>query len=310
MMSILSNMHDYPAVLEDTTSFKWSLVSAVNDEQVLRHTLLPSPAVQHGCQLITKRGFSCAGKAYNEGLAEAEHDIVVFAHQDVYLPGTWLAGLVFSLRALERLDPKWGVLGSFGVARSNPPEPKGFCYSTGLRKILGQPFHSPMAARSLDELVLVVRKSSGLHFDERLPGFHLYGTDICLQAEAGNMGSYIIPAFCIHNANGIVRLPSDFWRAYFYLRRKWWNRLPIKTCCTVITRGCLPVVHRLMHEQKDRFFPRDTGHRLNDIKGLFDDLVEMHPEILQLPEPHDLNTCPESDAYTESNCHPNLSCRT
>ena len=277
------------------TPFEWSLVSAVNDDLVLRHTLLASPAIGQGCQIITERGFSCIGKAYNAGLAEAEHNIVVFAHQDLYLPETWLTGLKLALRQLARIDPNWGVLGSFGMARSNPPEPKGFCYSTGLKNILGELFSSPIAARSLDELVLVVRKSSGLRFDEALPGFHLYGTDICLQAEAEGMGSYIIPAFCIHNANGVVRLPFDFWRAYFYLRRKWRKQLPVATCCTTITKGCIPVLRRLMQQLKERLFPRDIGRRCNDVHALHKRLGQLHPAILRLSIPQSPNTPIESE---------------
>jgi hypothetical protein len=295
-----SYMNEWSPVPDKTTPFKWSLVSAVNDDRVLRHTLLASPAIGKGCQIITKRGYPCIGKAYNQGLAKSAHDIVVFAHQDLYLPEVWLNGLRLALRELARLDPRWGVLGSFGVAKSNPPEPRGFCYSTGLKRILGEPFSSPIAARSLDELVLVVRKSSGLQFDEALPGFHLYGTDICLQAEAKGMASYIIPAFCVHNANGVIRLPSDFWRAYFYLRRKWRKQLPVTTCCTTITKGCVPVVQRLIQEQIERLFPRDVGRRCDDVKTLHKHLSQLHPEILELPIPQSSNAPTEPDLSTLS----------
>ena len=39
----------------------------------------------------------------------------------------------------------------------------------------------PAPVATLDELLLIVRRDSGLRFDPDL-GFHLYGADICLQA--------------------------------------------------------------------------------------------------------------------------------
>ena len=39
----------------------------------------------------------------------------------------------------------------------------------------------PAQVATLDELLLIVKRDSGLRFDPEL-GFHLYGADICLQA--------------------------------------------------------------------------------------------------------------------------------
>lgn len=257
----------------------WTLVAAVNDEQVLQSSLLASPAISGYCQWIARRSFRSAGEAYNSALDEAQHDIVVFAHQDTYLPATWLPNLVHAIQQLSDIDPQWAVLGSFGITRSHSSDMRGFCYSTGLRRTLGAPFAEPLRAQSLDEFVLIVRKSSGLRFDEQLPGFHLYGTDICLQAETRNLGAYIISAFCIHNANGVVRFPSAFWSAYFYLRHKWWNRLPITTCCTTITKGCLPIARRLAVELKHRIRSRPVGRRCANLTALYESLAQSDPCI-------------------------------
>jgi hypothetical protein len=265
-----------------TSSFGWSLVVAVNNERVLQNTLLASPAIDSGCQIVMKRGYKCAGEAYNSGLNDAENDIVVFAHQDVYLPVSWLVNLKLALGQLSLIDSKWGVLGSFGVTQSRPAEFRGYCYSTGLRRILGAPFPLPIAAQSLDELVLVVRRSSSLRFDSMLPGFHLYGTDICLQAKSQGLRSYIVPAFCLHNSNGIARLPADFWRAWFYLRHKWWRFLPVTTCCTTITWSCLPIAHRLAWEWRQSLSHRMLGTRCEDSESLYKHLVQTQPEILQV----------------------------
>ncbi len=257
----------------------WTLVVASNDARVLENTLLASPAIDDCCQVVVERDFPCAGSAYNRGLEEANCDLVVFAHQDVYLPSEWMNAVRVAVDAIDATGTNWGTLGVFGATRQSPAQLRGYCYSTGLDVILGAPFDSPIPARTLDELVLIVRRSSGLRFDEKLPGFHLYGADICLQAESRALTNYIIPAFCIHNANGVVRLPEDFWRAYFYLRGKWLHNLPVTTCCTTITRTALPVAHRIAVECKERLRPRKVGKRSTDVTRLYDHLRQDHPEI-------------------------------
>jgi len=247
----------------------WSLIVAVNNESVLRQTLLSSPVIDDGCQVILKRSFPSAGAAYNSGIAEAQNEIIVFAHQDIYLPSTWKLQLERALSDLDGRDPHWGALGFVGVMKRPGNEIVGYCYSTGLQQIVGEPFAAPVEAMSLDEIVLVIRRSSGLTFDEALPGFHLYGTDLCQQARVKNLKSYVVQAFCIHNTNGIKFFPRDFWRGYLYLRRKWRDDLPIRTCCTTITRWCGPAIKRIVKDLAHALlWPRKVGSRWDDVSDL------------------------------------------
>ena len=249
---------------------EWTLVVAVNQEDVFEKNLLTSPDVDNHCQVIRKLGYSNAASAYNSGIAEAENEIVVFAHQDVYLPQGWLNCLKKSLEQLDRLDPKWGVLGVFGVV--NPSGCAGHVYSTGLHRTLGASFERPIECRTLDEMLLIIRRSSGLRFDQQLPGFHLYGSDICLEACDRSLSSYVIPAFCIHNSNGMVRLPWAFWKAYLYLRRKWSKRLPISTSCTEITKWCVPFIRGVI---SPLFSTNTPGKRIGDPERLFRDVLNV-----------------------------------
>jgi hypothetical protein len=240
----------------------WLLVAAVNDEEVLRQTLLRSPDLEARCQIILKRGFPSAPLAYNAGMAEAAHEVLIFVHQDVYLPRGWMADLWRALEKLASLDSDWGVLGVYGVATDG--HKAGHVYSTGLGGVLGEPFTQPLEATSLDELLLVTRRSANLRFDEELPGFHLYGADICFQAARRGLKSYIIPAFCVHNSNGIPYLPKAYWRSYFYMRRKWWAHLPLETTCTRITQGYGPVLESFWSALRHSIVPIKVGARSPD----------------------------------------------
>ena len=93
----------------------------------------------------------------------------------------------------------------------------------------------PARVAMLDELLLVVRRDSGLRFDPAL-GFHLYGADICLQAREQGLAVVALAARCHHNSRS-VGLPEAFFASAEVFARKWSHRLPVATPCVVIDRG-------------------------------------------------------------------------
>jgi Glycosyltransferase like family len=251
----------------------WTLISATNNDELLKRCLLSSPDIGSASQVILQKGFTSAAAAYNSGLQKTNTDLVVFAHQDVYLPQGWLASLRRALDLLSKADPNWGVLGVWGVNRSCD-DGTGFLYCAGLQRRLGNAFEGFREVRSLDEVLLIIRKSSNLRFDEQLPGFHMYGTDICLEARRRGMKSYAIPAFCIHNTNGYRMLPWQFWRCYLFMRRKWKSDLPIATSCTEITFGCWPMIRWNITRVANVILGRHrTGKRVHDPRQLYLDLM-------------------------------------
>jgi hypothetical protein len=247
---------------------KWSVICATNNEQVLKSCLLSSPEIGSAAEVILQRGFSSAAAAYNAGMEKARADILVFAHQDVYLPQGWVAAVEKALETLSAQDPRWAVLGIWGVNQSG--EGVGNLYCAGLQQRLGGAFTAPKEVRSLDEAVLIVRKSSGVRFDEAMPGFHMYGTDICQEANRQGMKSYAISAFCIHNTNGYKMLPWEFWKCYFILRKKWKRELPLTTSCAKITRWCWPMVKWNLKQSLNILLRRhNPGRRVADPGRLY-----------------------------------------
>lgn len=225
---------------EGNENVQISVIAAVNNDGVLQGNLLKSPDEELKREVILERGFDSAAAAYNSAIARATGEILIFVHQDVYLPHRWVMALRRSLERLQASDPNWGVLGVFGVSEQG--ENCGHVYSAGLSLELGCEFDEPVQVGSLDELLLIMRRSAGLRFDESLPGFHLYGTDICLEAARRGLKNYVISSFCIHNSNGLSYLPMAFWRSYFYMQNKWREILPVKTACTTISRGYMPIL--------------------------------------------------------------------
>jgi hypothetical protein len=216
--------------------FAVTVAVAANDDAVLHQNLLRSPELASGetHQLLVRRGYPSAARAYNSALDEADHDIVVFVHQDVYLPAGWFAGLEQAVAAIEAGGVRWGVLGCFG-SRPDAFGGVGEVYTRGLGRH-GRALLRPEVIETLDEILLVVRRSSGLRFDPALPHYHLYGTDICLEARTRGLATLAFQGFLVHNTNQLLALPPEFYACYRYVRRKWRTSLPIATACLTISR--------------------------------------------------------------------------
>jgi len=236
----------------------FSVVAAVNSAEILRENLSASPEIvrRTGIELLMQQGFPSASQAYNAALDAVTNDIVVFVHQDVFLPDGWFANLGQQIQRLEAEGHRWGVLGSFG-STATAHGGLGRVYTTGLG-LHGNALTQPQPVESLDEIVLVLRKSSGLRFDDALPHFHMYGTDICMIARDAGFANYAIPgATCVHNTNQLLRLPPEFFTCYKYIRRKWAKFLPIHTACLRVSRFGEDACWRRLQEIRDGL----RGHR-------------------------------------------------
>lgn len=210
-------MNDLPAV-----------ISAVNDDAILARDLAASPMISVlGAETSFYRGARCMGEAYNAGIGATTADTMVFAHQDVYFPDGWELRLADAIAEIAQLDPDWAVLGLVGA--TDDGRMAGRAWSSGWSRELTHPVRLPKRAQSLDELVLVVRRASGLRFDPDLPHFHLYGTDIVQQSLAAGFGAWIADAPVIHNSDQLTSLGAGYRKAYAYMADKWRDQLPIVT---------------------------------------------------------------------------------
>lgn len=132
-----------------------SIICVFNDPNVRSHCLDRS-IVLHGGEATVEYltidnvdgSFATAGAALNHGASLASNDVLVFAHQDVYL---------HSLRALETAarriadDGRIGVLGAIGVDASGRMVGR----VRDRVVLLGEPAREPTDVDSLDELLFM-----------------------------------------------------------------------------------------------------------------------------------------------------------
>lgn len=229
-----------------------SVVVVVNDWAEFEHHVSRSPlrtGKRHEWILFDNTDNRLSGdlcRLYCRGLEQAGGDLVIFAHQDVFFPPGWEHDLAAALDELARTDPNWGVIGSVGIAATTTVmsdrcfvghwcDPAGYRFKGSL----------PAPVQSLDEQWLGIRRNSGVTFDEKLPGLHCYGVDICMAARARGHSCYAVNAFVWHkyllpdgthpmapHESGKIarRTTRAFWDevqpSYDYIAKKWSDRYP------------------------------------------------------------------------------------
>jgi hypothetical protein len=224
---------------------RFQIFCVANKAEVLAGNLAASPDVETGSVPLTVLwNQRSASSAYAGAIARAKAEYLVFAHQDVYLPRGWFGRLDHAIRQLDALDENWAVAGLSGVTCEGTYVTH--IWDSGFGCVTGSPFSTPVRVATLDELTLIVRRSSGATFDPDLPHFHLYGTDIVLDAESKGGSAYVIDVPAIHNTRRIRRLGRDYVEAYRYTARKWRPLLPRPTVIFRLTTNPVPLeVHRL-----------------------------------------------------------------
>lgn len=153
-------------------------------------------------------------EAYNILVERTNATHLVFIHQDVIVPNGWLKILEDQITILEQTDRHWGVAGVMGVKENGLFA--GHIIDPHTNTKLGK---LPCRVATLDEVCLIIRKESGLKFDEQLGGYHFYGADICVQARTRGLCCYAIDAPLRHLSGGTV--DETFWKMAKKFSEKW-----------------------------------------------------------------------------------------
>jgi|GEM_PF-839049 len=175
----------------------------------IKHNILISPCVSNPLnQLVivdntSNIHYDSLSVAINDGISQAVNDIIIVVHEDVFLPENWQERFEEVLEKLEETDPKWGVLGTAGltfddISIGHYSDPTNYCNFFPD----GGPFEK---VKTVDEHLMVFRKSSGLQMDGLHPGIHGIGTDLVISAQENGMSCYVIDAPSVHkyhDANG------------------------------------------------------------------------------------------------------------
>jgi hypothetical protein len=180
----------------------------------------------------------------NQLIAKAAGEYILLSHQDVELVFDTEPVLRQRITEMDRLDPRWAVLANAGGADVKR-EYHRISYPHG--SVNRGPF--PQRVTSVDENFMLLKKKAGLTFSHDLTGFHLYGTDLCLQAEQKGFSCYVIDFHLLHKSKGNIN--ESFYQAREALMRKYSGRLSpryIRTTCTTMFISSSPVLNVIMNK--------------------------------------------------------------
>lgn len=160
---------------------------------------------------------------------------VILCHQDIRLLVDDVSVLRERLAALNERDPDWALAGNAGATESGAlairiSDPHGEDQRAG---------SFPARVVSLDENFLILRRDALVSVSAGLRGFHLYGTDLCLQARCAGRSAWVIDFHLRHLSAGSVDVA--FLEAKRALETHYGKvlRLPrhIRTTCTRLLLG-------------------------------------------------------------------------
>ena len=143
------------------------------------------------------------------GCAGPDAEWILFCHQDVYFPegsGKRLEAIVDWIPENETRSTLIGFVGVnaegklVGLVNDRPTNARGNWLSGPESE----------AAHSIDELAVLLHRDSDYRLDAAL-GWHLWATDLCLQAlDAGRSGARVIRVPIVHNSTSGYALPPEF----------------------------------------------------------------------------------------------------
>ena len=187
-----------------------TLVTRMHEYEEMLQSFIDKDFTSANCEFLyadnTAGNNFDAFSAINQFLKQAKGAYIIICHQDILINKDGYKELKICLNQLDKKDPEWGVCGNAGAAGPNYivyhiSYPDGTFMNKG---------NFPLKVSGLDENFLLVKNSANLKISDNLHGFHLYGTDLALQAELNGYSAYVIPFNLTHKSRG--NRDQDFFR--------------------------------------------------------------------------------------------------
>jgi len=181
----------------------------------------------------SRTGVDCY-QALREFAAKAQGELIIVSHDDISFKGLTFLDLILEIEKALQQDPRVAVYGIAGCT-------EGFRDVGHFRDATTEHrwgFVNEEKVISLDEVFLVIRNGQGIGVSEELSGFHLYGTDLCLNAGRAGKACRVIDFPVIHHSEG--KIDGGFFKAKDafedHLRNIGEERV-IKTTCSYLYGG-------------------------------------------------------------------------
>ena len=215
-----------------------------------------------------------ASMAANLALEICKTRYLMFVHQDVkFLPGA--SKSIVSI--IKNADPNIVTYGAAGVKEYTLPEHIGQWGTKDSDNsfLVGQVHNQDnniiwdgdpeiQNVQSVDEVLMIIDKNSGLRFDPTWPGYHLYGLDFCLQARSAafKIAAMSIPIQHCGQYSASIYKDNKFLNRLVSCYKKWGLRFT-KLCAPYCQWENGRIVSYLPFALKDQFGDRIEVPRIS-----------------------------------------------
>lgn len=224
--------------METKVNTNLAVVVAVNDEKLFLDYVLASPGLKEiAAQIIPVRGSTSAAEAFYKGVKETDCPWILYCHQDVYFPDGSGSSIEKLLPSISK-DTVLGFAGMAGKLNSDDVEGAGLVQS-GRSGLLDFPSKRTDAI-SLDEFAVVLNRECKYKIDPKL-GWHLWGTDLCLQSALDGLSAQVervlLTHYSSHDYVGYGGLPAEFFDSQKVLIEKYPQLHTFHSLCTMWHRS-------------------------------------------------------------------------
>ena len=169
----------------------------------------------------------------NQCLNKANAKYIILVHQDVEFKFDDIEVLKDKINEIDKIDPKWAVLGNTGYDFNNINIQYTRITDTGQFDVKDGPF--PVRVSCPDENIMIVKNDLNLMFSKNIGHYHLYGADLSMQAQMQGYSTYVIDFHILHKSGGYPN--QSFYDTKDRLIKQYQKALEVKffrTPCTAV----------------------------------------------------------------------------
>lgn len=171
-----------------------------------------------------------ASIAGNIALESSKTRYLMYVHQDVSFTDSSGRKLY---DALANKSDDVAIVGAAGVDatttiddidkwRNNPGHEVGVVMNS-IGEIVWDGCKNPKLVHTIDEMLIVLDRSTHIRFDPTIHGFHFYGFDICLQARSAGYDVMATDLSCKHHGeySSSIYIDHGFINRFISMHKKW-----------------------------------------------------------------------------------------
>jgi SAM-dependent methyltransferase len=238
-MILVCSKWDMPELQQPGPMRPLSVIVPVNRPWQHELNIARSPGLKEvQAEVICVQGAASAADAFEKGVRRASHAWRVMLHQDVYLPAGTGFALARRLAELEASGAHRAPVGFAGLSAVSTSDPTRVAYAGRVIDRTNLFDHGASTqAVSIDEFAVALHAECPVSIDASL-GWHLWGTDLCLQMLEleGRPCATVLDVPLFHNSTNDYVLPPAFQESAGLLLARHPNRPHIPTLCGELHR--------------------------------------------------------------------------